>query len=345
MPNNQAGRISLNSCSFEEIEKLIAAAGEKPYRAKQLYRWLYADKVTSFDGMTNIPAKLISILSEMAEFTVLYEENRSQAENDTDSVKFIFRLPDSNRIESVLLKDRGKLTACISTQAGCRMGCRFCATGSLGFKRNLLTAEILEQVRLIELSAGRKLDNIVFMGMGEPLDNVDNLIKALKILLDSYGYSHRKITLSTAGIIPALQKLFQIDTPVNLAVSINAPRQELRKELMPISAKYPLGELIAELKALPLQKRKRVTLEYVLLGGVNDRRSDAEEFLRLIRGLPIKVNLIRFNGWENSGYGKPKEDDVLLFQKILVDKGITTFIRRSLGGAINGACGQLALKA
>jgi 23S rRNA (adenine2503-C2)-methyltransferase len=339
-------KLSLNSCSLEELDKLIASAAEEPYRAKQLYRWLYADRVTALEEMTNIPSKLLSFLSEIAEITVLEEENRqsAKAEENSGSIKFLFRLSDGLSIESVLLKDRGKLTACVSSQAGCRMGCKFCATASLGLKRNLLTAEILEQVRLMERACGAKLDNLVFMGMGEPLDNTENVIKALQILLDCYGYSHRKITLSTVGILPNLQRLFSIGTPVNLAVSINAPRETLRKELMPISAKYPLAELLTALKALPLQKRKRITLEYVLLGGVNDQEKDAKELLKLIRDIPVKINLIRFNRWDGAPFKKPKEEDVLRFQKILTDKGVTAFIRRSLGGEISGACGQLALK-
>jgi 23S rRNA (adenine2503-C2)-methyltransferase len=224
------------------------------------------------------------------------------------------------------------------------MGCKFCATATLGLKRNLLTAEILEQVRLLEGVAGEKLDNLVFMGMGEPLDNTENLIKALQLLLECYGYSHRKTTVSTVGLTPNIQRLFSLDTPVNLAVSINAPRQDLRRELMPISAKYPLDGLLAALKALPLQKRKRITLEYVLLGGVNDQEKDAKELLKIIKDIPVKINLIRFNGWSGSPYKRPIEKDVLAFQKVLTDRGFTAFIRRSLGGEINGACGQLALR-
>ncbi|MDR2401235.1 MAG: 23S rRNA (adenine(2503)-C(2))-methyltransferase RlmN, partial [Deferribacteraceae bacterium] len=341
MTKNRGSKLSINSCSLEELDKLIASAGEKPYRSKQIYRWLHTDKVTVFEEMTNIPAKLITLLSEISEITVLEEENRltAQTAEDSGSIKFIFRLPDSLLIESVLLKDRGKLTACISSQAGCRMGCKFCATASLGFKRNLLAAEILEQARLLERAAGRKLDNLVFMGMGEPFDNTENLIKALKILLDSYGYSHRKITVSTVGIIPNLQKLFSMDAPVNLAVSVNAPRQELRRQLMPISAKYSLDALLAELRGLPLQKRKRITLEYVLLGGINDQERDAHDLLKIARTLPVKINLIRFNRWSGADYKKPEERDVLAFQKVLTDRGVTAFIRRSLGGEINGACG------
>ncbi|MDR2105724.1 MAG: 23S rRNA (adenine(2503)-C(2))-methyltransferase RlmN [Deferribacteraceae bacterium] len=338
-------KLSINSCSLSELDALISAAGEKPYRAQQLYRWLYFDRVETFNEMSNIPVKLLNFLSEMAEITRLEEADRQEsASGASGSIKFVFRLMDGVRIESVLLSDRGKLTACISTQAGCRMGCKFCATATLGLKRNLLTAEMLEQVKLLERAAGKKLDNLVFMGMGEPLDNTENLIKALQILLECYGYSHRKITVSTVGLIPNLQKLFSVETPVNLAVSINAPRQDLRRELMPISAKHPLDELLAALKALPLQKRKRITLEYVLLGGVNDQEKDARELLKIIKDLPVKINLIRFNTWAGAEYKRPIEKDVLAFQKALTDRGFTAFIRRSLGGGINGACGQLALR-
>jgi 23S rRNA (adenine2503-C2)-methyltransferase len=337
-------KIPINSCGLPELEKIVSSIGEKEYRARQLYRWLYFDKVTDFTDMTNISLSLRRHLSDIAEFVSLTEVSRVSS---PDAVKFLFSLQDSNFIESVLLKDGERITACISTQVGCRMGCTFCATAKLGFKRNLLAAEIIEQVRLMELAASQKLSNIVFMGMGEPLDNLENLVRSIEILLDEgYGYSHRKITVSTAGLIPELKSLInRLNTPVNIAVSINAADERTRRKLMPISGKYPLSALLAELSDLPIQKRKRITLEYVLIDKVNDSQSEAVTLLNFLaknKGVrsPFKVNLIRYNS-AREGFSSPPEEKVLQFQRILVDSGVTAFIRKSLGQSVIGACGQL----
>jgi 23S rRNA (adenine2503-C2)-methyltransferase len=334
-------KISLNSCSLNELGDVVNSLGEKPYRAAQLYKWLYSHKCTSVEEMSDLPKSFRANLSEMAEITVIKEIHRQVSAKD-GSMKFLFELPDGERIESVILHDHDRATACISTQVGCKMGCKFCSTARIGFKRNLSTAEILEQVRLLEEIS--PLTNIVFMGMGEPLDNFDNVYKSLEILMNDhgYGYSHRRITVSTAGITNKLELLFNLKNAPHIAISLNAPTQSTRAEIMPISNAYPLEKLMNTVNKLPMQKRKRVTLEYVLLGGLNDQVQHAKELYNLIKNLPVKLNLIRYNGGGDPLLKKPDEKNVLAFQKVLVDNGVSTFIRKSLGADILGACGQLA---
>ncbi len=337
----------IDCLSEEEITALIVSLNEQSFRGKQLYNWLYHNNVTSFDMMTNIPVSLREKLAKEYSFTSLNEIKRLTSSDG--SIKFLFQLEDGEFIESVLLRDNDRISGCISTQVGCRMGCTFCATAAaVGFKRNLTVGEILNQVTALRKSAeelfDEKLLNLVFMGMGEPLDNITNLKKALTILIDenAYGFSHRKITVSTSGLIEGIKEFFTMDTPVNLAVSINAPNEELRKKIMPVTRKYHLVDLINTLKNVELDKRKKITLEYVLLGGINDSLAHAKEFYSLIKGIKAKVNLISFNGSPFSKYKTPDEKNVLDFQEYLINNKVSVFIRKKLGQDISGACGQLA---
>ncbi len=343
-------KLVLNSYSKKELEDITVSLGDKPYRASQIFKWLHGSRCRSFDEMSNLPKDLRNRLAEISEIAVITEESRVVSKKD-GSIKILFGLPDGERIESVLLVDGERVTACISTQVGCRMGCKFCATAGIGFRRNLSAAEIAEQINMLEkvalsdhLTPEGRLTNIVFMGMGEPLDNFDSVYKALEILMDDngYGYSHRRITVSTAGLTGKIKGLFELDTPVNLAVSLNASNQEIRGQIMPVSAKYPLDGLMELLKSLPVDKRKKIMLEYVLIKGINDSVANAWELARLVKKLPVKINLIRYNGGGESSLKPPVEADVLAFQKILVDNNISTFIRKSMGADILGACGQLA---
>ncbi len=325
----------IDCLSAEEIKEVVENFSEQSFRGKQIYNWLYYNNVTSFDMMTNIPVSLREKLSSEYEFT--YFEEVKRLTSSDGSIKFLFRLEDSESIESVLLSDGSRISGCISTQVGCRMGCKFCATaGAVGFKRNLTVGEILAQVAALRKSAEElfeeRLLNLVFMGMGEPLDNIDNLKKALTILLDdeAFGFSHRKITVSTSGLINGIKKFFQMETPVNIAVSINAPNEN------------HLKDLIKTLKNVDLDKRKRITLEYVLLGGVNDSLAHAKEFVQLIKGIKAKINLISYNGSPYSEFKTPSEKNVLQFQEYLMNNNLTAFIRKKLGQDIAGACGQLA---
>lgn len=337
----------IDCLSIEEITELVKDLGEQAFRGKQLYNWLYHNNVRTYDEMTNIPQGLRDKLSKEYDFTVL-EEVKRKTSND-GSIKFLFKLEDGEHIETVLLRDGQRFSGCISTQVGCKMGCKFCATyGAVGFKRNLTEGEILNQVaylrKTIEELFEERLGNLVFMGMGEPLDNLATLKRVLRILLDdgAFGFSHRKITVSTSGLIEKIKEFFTMETPVNLAVSINASNEQLRREIMPVTNKNHLADLISTLKNIELDKRKKFTLEYVLLGGVNDSLTNAKELVALIKGLKAKVNLIVYNGSPYSEFKTPKESDVLKFQDYLKNNNIDAFIRKKLGQDIDGACGQLA---
>jgi 23S rRNA (adenine2503-C2)-methyltransferase len=342
-------KIYLDSHSLEGLREIIKSIGMEKFRAAQIYKWVFHKGCESIEEMTDLSKAAREKLTEMATFTVMdvvgYQESKIDG-----SVKFLFQLEDGEHVESVILNDGRRYTACISSQVGCRMGCAFCATAKMGLKRNLTTGEIIKQVkRLNEYLAEKdlKLNNLVFMGMGEPLDNIDNVMEALSVLLDDngYGFSHRKITLSTCGVTDNIKKLFSMDTPVNLAVSINSPDQEVRKGIMPVSNKYPLSELVGFLKKLPLQKRKSITVEYVLLKGVNDSMEDAKKLVSLLKGLDkVKVNLILYNQGGMPEYKAPSEKDALKFQEYLINNKIGVFIRKSLGSDIDGACGQLRAK-
>jgi 23S rRNA (adenine2503-C2)-methyltransferase len=343
-------KLSINSLSRDALADLVISCSQPKYRANQVFRWLHGEKCKSFDEMTNLPAAFRNALAEVAEITTIAEISRVVSKRD-GSMKLLYQLSDGERVEAVLLKDRDRVTACISTQVGCRMGCRFCATAHIGFKRNLSAAEIVAQVDSLEkvateigITENGRLSGIVVMGMGEPLDNFNAVKTALDILHseDGYSYSHRRITLSTAGVVPKLKELFAMESPVNLAVSLNAPDEVKRRDIMPISAKHSLSEVMNALRQLPLQKRKRITLEYVLLGGFNDSVMDARKLVKLVAGLPVKINLIRYNGGGDEDLKTPRNEDVLAFQEILTDSGLTAFIRKSLGADIFGACGQLS---
>lgn len=337
----------IDDLSAAGLVSAVQSYGEPAFRGRQLYSWIFKAGVSSFGEMTNISKSFRKVLSEDYGFTVLEEVKRTVSGDG--SVKFLFRLEDGEAVESVLLVDGSRMSGCISTQVGCRMGCRFCATaGAVGFRRNLTSGEILRQIIHLRKAAdgllGERLGNLVFMGMGEPLDNMTNLKKALSVALDEegLGFSHRRITVSTCGLTEGIKELFKMPSPVNLAVSVNAPSQKARAAIMPVSLKYPLASLMDTLKNLDLDRRKRITLEYVLLGGVNDSLKDAAGFLRLIKGVRAKVNLIIYNGSEYSDFKSPSEDSTLKFQEYLVKNNVSAFIRKRLGSDIEGACGQLA---
>jgi len=339
----------LDSLSLKYLQELVIGLGMPKFRAMQIYKWIHHKKCEEISDMTDISVADRKKLSEVGVFTSLDVSDIRKSAKD-GSVKFLFRLFDGELIEAVILNDGKRFTACISSQVGCRMGCTFCATAKLGLKRNLTTGEIVKQVkRLNEYLADseKKLNNLVFMGMGEPLDNLDNVKSALTILLDDngYGFSHRKITLSTCGLTDKITELFEMDTPVNLAVSVNSPDDEIRKEIMPVANKYPLSSLMDVLKKLPLTKRKSITIEYVLLKGFNDSIEDAKKLVKMLKGLDkVKVNLITYNSGAEAGFSSPSEKETLKFQEYLISNNVGVFIRKSLGSDIEGACGQLRAK-
>ncbi|HYJ14299.1 MAG TPA: 23S rRNA (adenine(2503)-C(2))-methyltransferase RlmN [Candidatus Limnocylindria bacterium] len=326
-----------------EFAEFLAAARQPGYRAKQIYEWLFREHATDFAAMTNLPAALREQLNES--FTIGRLAILRRHDSADGTVKFLFGLGDGQSIESVLIPEKRRLTLCISTQVGCAYGCAFCATALLGFKRNLTCGEIVEQILEANrtLSDHRRISNIVVMGMGEPLANYAQTLRALEIMVDAawgLGIAPRKITLSTVGLVPQIQKLMD-QTNVTLAVSLHAATQELRGRLMPVNRKYSLEELIDCCRNLPLPRRKRITFEYVLLGDVNDSVADARALCRLLSGVPSKVNLIPFNPHPGSEFHRPSDEAVKRFQQVLFDHKLQVNVRRPRGDDIAAACGQL----
>ena len=332
---------NLKSFSSPELEAFLISLGMKRYRANQVYQWLYQKGAASFDEMTNLSKEERTALNEKVYISSLILIKKQTASDGTE--KYLFELEDGNRIESVLIPDEKRLTLCISTQVGCSMGCRFCLTGKGGLKRNLEAHEIVDQVLAVKGLLNKRITNIVLMGMGEPLANYDNTIAALKILLDekALNFSSRKITLSTAGLIPQIDKLGKEGVKVNLAISLNAATDDVRSKIMPINKKYPIKELIACCKRFPLPKRRRITFEYVMLKDINDTKEDAERLCKLLKGVPCKVNLIPFNEYEGCEFKKPDEKSVERFRGILIEHHIMSITRKSKGAEISAACGQL----
>ena len=352
-------KTNLKSLSKDEMKDFVKTQGLPDYRAKQILHWIYEKKAESIDQITELSKETKKKLSDSAYISNLKLLNRQSSKDSTE--KFLFGLEDGESIESVLIPDKDRLTLCISSQVGCTMGCSFCLTGKIGFKRNLKAHEIVDQIisatrvissklkvkssesiirPLVKRSSGG-ITNIVFMGMGEPLLNLDEVIEALKRITGLMGISKKRITLSTCGIAPKITELYKKAPHVNLAISLNAADNKTRDIIMPINKKYPLEPLLASCRKIPFSPRTRITFEYVMLDNINDRPSDARKLASLLRGIPSKVNLIPFNPYEGSRFKRPSDDKVLAFQKILIDGNITSFIRKSKGQDILAACGQL----
>jgi len=319
--------------------------GEKPFRARQLFRHLYARNVSSWSQCTDLSRTFRDQLEFVSTLDALTVSRIDEAPDGTR--KYLFCLHDGNFIESVLIADPPRCTLCVSSQAGCALGCKFCQTGSIGFKRNLQTAEIVDQIchGLRDPELGSRINSLVFMGMGEPLANYEEVIRAIRIITDPNGlmFSHRRVTLSTVGLIPQMRRL-GMETPVNLAVSIHTADNELRDELMPINKSYPLPELMRACRDYPLAPRKRITFEYILLDGINDSPRQARELVRLLQGIRAKINLIAFNPHPGSSFRSPSMERILGFQDVLRKANLTAIIRKSRGNEISAACGQLAAK-
>jgi 23S rRNA (adenine2503-C2)-methyltransferase len=315
----------------------------RSFRALQVMRWIYLRQVDTFEQMTDINKTTRTLLSASFDNKRLVLR---QTETSADgSQKFLFQLGDGNTIESVLIPEKEHDTLCISSQVGCAQGCRFCMTAKGGLIRNLFTWEIIAQVRDIQQLADHsgRLTNIVFMGMGEPLANYDNVVKAIQVITDGdtgLKFSNRRVTLSTAGLVPKMQRLGK-DTQVNLAISLNAADNAVRSRLMPVNRKYPLEKLLDACAAYPLKRRKKITFEYILIKGVNDSAADAESLAVLLKKLPSKINLIPYNEHAGSPFERPDESTIEQFQNILINNNFTTIIRRSKGRDIAAACGQL----
>lgn len=337
--------ISIKDYPLEQLEDWVESIGERKFRARQIFRHLYVRRITSWDQCSDLSKAFRTQLEYGSRLDAMELTTREDAEDGT--CKYLFTLGDGHHIESVLIPDPPRRTLCVSSQVGCALGCRFCLTGTLGFKRNLTSAEIVDQVCQVErdLRGQASLTNIVFMGMGEPLANPDAVLRALRILLDPNGmaFSHRRITVSTVGLVPVMARLGQ-DSPVNLAVSLHAPDDELRSELMPINRQYPLRQLIEACRAYPMPPRKRITFEYILLRGINDDATRARQLIRLLSGVRAKINLIPCNAHPDLPFEPPDEDRMAAFQEVLQKAHLTATIRRSRGADIRAACGQLAAR-
>ena len=323
-----------------EMEDLAVELGASRYRGRQLATWLYRKGVVDLDAMSDLPKEFRTALADRV-VTRLVEVERETPSQD-GSRKLVFRLDDGLRVSSVLMPDDGRVTLCLSTQAGCGYACAFCLTGTMGLARNLTAAEILAQV--LQANAREHATHLVFMGMGEPLANYAEVVRTLRILTDAklgLGYSPRRITVSTVGLVTGIEKLGREDLKVNLAISLHAASDEVRSRLMPVNRAWSLDALMTAVRRYPLAPRQRVFFEYVLLDGVNDGPEEAQRLARLLGNVRAKVNLIPFNDWAGSGFRRPALPRILAFQSVLLDAGITTTVRWSKGEDIGAACGQL----
>ncbi|MFZ3122233.1 MAG: 23S rRNA (adenine(2503)-C(2))-methyltransferase RlmN [Thermodesulfovibrionales bacterium] len=341
-------KINLKALSKAAMEEFVKEQGLPAYRAKQILHWIYGKKAESIEDISEFSRELRERLSDIAYISNLELLKRQVSEDGTE--KFLFGLEDGESIESVLIPDEDRHTLCISSQVGCAMSCGFCLTGGIGFKRNLKAHEIVDQIIAVmkvkseELkvkSSTNPVTNIVFMGMGEPLLNLDEVVEALHRITEFMGFSKRRITLSTCGIAPKITELYRRAPHVNLAVSLNAATDEVRNRLMSINKEYPIRVLLDACRKIPLSPRDRITFEYVMIDGMNDSLSDAKRLVTLLRGISSKVNLIPFNPFAGSKFKRPSDERVLAFQEILVRGKIYTFIRKSKGQDILAACGQL----
>lgn len=337
-------RINLLELSALEVGSLLADMGLPPYRTDQLLGWMYQKGATSIAEITEYSMDLRARLSEAAFIGGLEVSDSQKSADGTE--KFAFKLSDGNVIESVLIPGEKRLTLCISSQAGCAQGCRFCLTGRSGLVRNLKAHEIVSQVleagRLAGAGGAARITNIVLMGMGEPLHNLDETCEALWRMTDLMGISPRRITLSTSGLAGEMLQLPQLAPRVNLAVSLNATTDEVRDRIMPVNRRYPIGVLMEACREYPLPKRSRITFEYVMLGGLNDSPQDARRLVKLLHGIRCKVNIIPFNPSGPAEFSAPPEEGMASFQEHLAGAGITATVRKSMGADIMAACGQLS---
>ena len=335
-------KVDVKSLNLKELEEFLLSLGEKKFRAKQIYEWMHIHHVTSFDEMTNLSKNLRETLKEKADLIVL-EEELVQISKIDGTRKYLFALADGNMIESVLMKYKHGNSVCVSSQVGCRMGCRFCASTLDGLVRNLTPSEILEQIYRIQESIGERISNVVVMGSGEPMDNYDNIVKFIELLTDEHGLhiSQRNLTVSTCGLVPRMKQLADLKLQITLALSLHASSQEKRKELMPVANSYELSEVLDACRYYFEQTGRRITFEYSLVGGVNDTDEDVRNLCRLIKGINCHVNLIPVNPIKERDYVQPDVRVTTEFKNKLEKNGINATIRREMGRDIDGACGQL----
>ena len=336
--------IDLKDLSFSELEEFLKENGEPKFRAKQIFSWLHKG-VTSFEEMTDISKKTAEKLSEKCFISKLTIREKYVSKLD-GTVKYLFSLEDGNCIESVAMRYKHGISLCISSQVGCRMGCKFCASTIGGLYRNLSAGEILNQVIFAQKDIGERISNIVMMGIGEPLDNYENVLKFLQNVNDPLGLNigYRHISLSTCGRVEEMKKLAEEEIPITLSVSLHAPNNNIRNTIMPINNKYPVEVLISACKSYIKKTSRRISFEYSLISGVNDSVENAKELAKLLKGMLCHVNLIPVNHVEEREFHKGKKEEINKFCKVLNDLGINATIRRELGSDISASCGQLRKK-
>lgn len=339
------GKIDIKNISKDELIKELVRMGEKPYRATQVFRWLYKTPAHSFDAMTDLNKELRGKLKEKFHITRIaaLDSKRSLIDGTT---KYLLKLEDSHTIEAVMLPEDDRTTLCLSSQVGCKFGCSFCASAPFGFVRNLKASEILDEVLFIrEHNKGRAITNIVFMGIGEPLDNYNNMMRAIRILNDedAFKIGARKITISTCGMIPGMEKLAGEKLQIELSVSLHSADDKIRSALIPVNKRYPLNDLIAACVDYTKQTKRIITFEYILIKGMNASEGDAFKLARLLTGMICKINVISYNQIKAKGYEAPAADGVKDFIRTLKSRGINVMLRKSKGEDIDAGCGQLRI--
>ena len=339
-------KTDLAGLELKELETFVQSIGHKAFHARQIYQWIWRRGVNDFGEMTNLSRELRAALAERA--TVSLPEVAHHDVSSDGTQKFVLRLSDGRQIESVFIPDTPKQTFCVSTQVGCAMGCAFCLTGKMGLIRHLTAAEIAGQVRLLARSTDLldKSFNIVLMGMGEPLQNYDATMKALRMLNQKEGFDMhpKRVTLSTVGLVPMMDKLAQEELMPNLAVSLHAATEETRRSIVPPTKKYSLQDILDACKRFPVSKRRRIMFEYVMLAGVNDSDADARKLVKVLSGIKAKVNLLPLNAAPGIPFERPSDERVNAFAKILADRGLMVSVRKSRGRDIRAACGQLIVE-
>ena len=334
-------KIDLMNMDIPELQKFLEAMGQQKFRAKQIFQWI-GRGAREIDDMTDLSKELrekLKLLTHIGSLNI----KRKLASKIDGTVKYLLELPDGNVIESVLMKYIHGLTVCISSQIGCKMGCKFCASAQVGFMRNLTAGEMLDQVMSISRDTGEKIGNVVIMGIGEPFDNYDNVLKFLRLIHNPEGMDmgYRHLTVSTCGLVPEIIRFAGENIPVNLAISLHAPDDKLRESIMPIGRKYSIDKLIEACKIYTEASGRRLTFEYAMISGVNDSGDIARKLASLLKGMLCHVNLIPANPVAGAGFNQSSRKRMLEFKEVLEDSGIETTVRRELGSDINAACGQL----
>ena len=335
---------NIKDYNLEELKQELINLGEKPFRAEQIFKWIYKENVTSFDEMTNLSLELREKLKqnyEMHNFKILKKQESSDG-----TKKYLFDVLDGNAIETVLMSYHHGYSICVSSQIGCKMGCKFCASTGIAFARSLTSGEIVEELLAVERDENIKISNVVFMGIGEPLDNYDNVVNAIRIINNPKGINigARHISVSTSGLVPMIYKLAEENIQCTLSISLHATTDEKRSSMMPINNRYNIEELMKACKDYIAKTNRRISFEYALAKDNNDNLEDAKALVKLLKGMICHVNLIPINKIENGKFDKSSNENILKFRDYLNDHGIVATVRRELGSDIDAACGQLRRK-